>query len=636
MAFLKYAKASVVRQITSPDAWHNIRSASIGYGEPVPGRVVLQEYDPSKFLLTHCSIIASVDTEHSPEPLGRHLVDGFQIDRRYSDWLITPETNKYINNNSDAWERKLLLSAFKTFIGGENYVEHIQIPELSKGKIIDAASRDVGDSIYVDILVATDRKHRPLIDAITSGRLQTLSMGCFLAGTPVTMSDGRRVPIEDVVPGDMVLTHRGRARQVLNMQIRYSQWGVRRISVDGVPGWIEATNNHPFFVLRQIGQPPYDLKQLVETGLTCVRADEITIGDFVILPELGEIRPVIGIERSSHDGSVYNMEVEEDHSYLVHGVAVHNCQVSHTICTRCGNVAEDEAQLCTHIRYMKGNEWYDALGKRRKVAELCGHISAEPGSVKFIEASWVANPAFTGAVLRNILSPVQGDPGLGKQIQVAFNEPARTAAPDSVQKIAYSGVSPTHYRTLISGDFAPDDSAESGKEKDPLDAVVDDLADVLRERAVAKIRKDIAEEDRLHITTENQNDNLIRSAMHHPEWRGIARFVLHVASDPAKARRILASLIRYKTGGWQAVRQAACLDGREMLALARILDRVIHKRSMAGEGRIYRAILATGGPSRYSNLASYIDACAKVMGHAPNQHEIMTLVSKGRIYEYGR
>ena len=64
--------------------------------------------------------------------------------------------------------------------------EHIQIPSLSKGKILDAIARPVvhhsekyGDAhIYViDVLVATNRKHEALIERIESGKLNTLSMG---------------------------------------------------------------------------------------------------------------------------------------------------------------------------------------------------------------------------------------------------------------------------------------------------------------------------------------------------------------------------------------------------------------------------------------------------------------------------
>ncbi len=292
MAFLKYANAAILQPAINQESWSEIRQAALlgsSFEDRTAAHVVLQKYDPAQYLLSHCSIVASVDTENSGLPTGAQMFDGVQIERKFPDHYITVETQKYINNNQDAFERKLLLATYKTFIGAENYMEHVQIPELSKGKIIDAAARDIGDSIYIDILVATDLKHKSLIEAISSQKLSTLSMGC---------------------------------------------------------------------------------------------------------------------------------------------------QVTYTQCTKCGNIAEDELQICRHIKYEKGNWFIDASGKRRKIAELCGHHS-DPGTVKFIEGSWVGTPAFTGAVLRNILDPANAMAGvLGKRIQVAFSHPARTADPGSLQRAA--------------------------------------------------------------------------------------------------------------------------------------------------------------------------------------------------------
>lgn len=168
----------------------------------------------------------------------------------------TEEDHSYVAggfavHNSDAWSRGVLAKAYSTFIGGHNFVEHVQVEELSKGRLIDAVSRDVGDSLYVDLLIATDLKHEALIKDIRSGAMSTLSMGCFLPGTQVSLSDGRRIAIEEVQPGDFVLTHKGRAREVLNKQIRGGKWDIRKIKAVGVPDTIEATDNHPFFVFRQ-------------------------------------------------------------------------------------------------------------------------------------------------------------------------------------------------------------------------------------------------------------------------------------------------------------------------------------------------------------------------------------------------
>ena len=128
-----------------------------------------KRYNPGDFLFSHCSIVASVQTE----------ADGFSI--------VEP-CEELINANGNAWTNAVLPHCFRTFVGGENYFEHVQIPELSKGKILDAVLRPVtyvgksgkkAEIFYVDILVATNRRHESIISRVSSGELSTLSMGCL-------------------------------------------------------------------------------------------------------------------------------------------------------------------------------------------------------------------------------------------------------------------------------------------------------------------------------------------------------------------------------------------------------------------------------------------------------------------------
>ncbi len=119
-------------------------------------------YNIRDYLFTHDTIVASVATEP----------DGYTIKK--GCWEL-------VNANGNAWTNEVLLSCYKTFIGGENYCEHVQVPSLSMGKILDAVIREVthnGERIYmVDILVATNRIHADLVRRIESGELNTLSMG---------------------------------------------------------------------------------------------------------------------------------------------------------------------------------------------------------------------------------------------------------------------------------------------------------------------------------------------------------------------------------------------------------------------------------------------------------------------------
>jgi len=480
MAFFRYAKAATVKPDINFSGWDEVRGHTANpFVDRAASKVVFRGYDPSDYMLSHCTIIASVDTEQGHGPLGRSIVDGFQINRRYADWLVTPNTSRYINNNNDCWERKMLLSCFKTFVGGENYVEHIQIPEMSRGKIIDAAARDIGDSIYIDILVATHRKHKPLIAAITSGQLQTLSMGC---------------------------------------------------------------------------------------------------------------------------------------------------SVEFTICTKCGNVAYDETQLCPHIRWAKGNEYIDEFGNKRKIAELCGHIS-EPESVKFIEASWVANPAFTGAVLRNILSP-QEILNVENKLHAAYMREPNIDI-NQFMKAAYQ------LKVGQYGDEGTQEPAPKAPEKNPFDQAVDDLANQLREKAVEKVRGEIGKDEAKPLRDENQNDTLIKSALSHPAWNQIAKAVIATVGKGEPARKTLLGLIMMKTGGWEAVKASRLLTGREILALSRVMDLAGKRTIMAGEGRIYRTVIAVGGRAPYRDDAHYMAACRRVLGREPTQDEKKALLVKGQLFSFG-
>jgi hypothetical protein len=486
MAFSKYANAAVVKPAITMDAWDTVRANAMQLGPAFGARkssgAVLQKFHPDQYLLSHCTIIASVDTEEpSDVKLGAQMVDGFQINRKYGDYLITPETSPWINNNFDSWERKLLLATYPTFTGGENYVEHLQIPELSKGKILDAAARDIGDSIYVDILVATSRKHRPLIEAVESGELQTLSMGA---------------------------------------------------------------------------------------------------------------------------------------------------RVAFTICSKCGNVAADETELCQHIKYQKGNNFTDELGKVRKIAEICGHVTAEPGSVEFVEASWVANPAFTGAVLRNILAPDQIK-ALGSRAQVAFSRLPGVVDNDSMRRVASLA--------FDLGDQGQDQEEPVPKpQKDLLEEAVGDVADYLREQALKKVREEmgggeVPEAD----LQENLNETLVKEATSSPQWCAISKAVVTKLGSGPLTRRILFGFLLYRRGGWKCVQAAKKLKGVDFLAMSRFIDSFQGVPKIAGESRLYRAVVAVGGYAPYEDEKSYLAACRRVLGRELMRSEQDTLLAKGRLYDLG-
>jgi len=80
------------------------------------------------------------------------------------------------------------------------------------------------------------------------------------------------------------------------------------------------------------------------------------------------------------------------------------CVTDLVICSYCGHYVTDMGNYCNHLAFSKGSFLTDETGIPRRVAELCGHKTMPNGGVKFVEASWVATPAFPGAVKRNTIT----------------------------------------------------------------------------------------------------------------------------------------------------------------------------------------------------------------------------------------
>lgn len=94
--------------------------------------------------------------------------------------------------------------------------------------------------------------------------------------------------------------------------------------------------------------------------------------------------PVKSVEFVDESTEVFNFSVEDDESYTVHGLVVHNCTVPNDRCSICGSLrksAGDESE-CEHVRDHLGEQWDDG----RKV----GTFNDQP---KFFDISFVGRPA---------------------------------------------------------------------------------------------------------------------------------------------------------------------------------------------------------------------------------------------------
>ena len=459
MAFLKYAKATVVSPQVSPKGWRKIRTAATDKGVSSNVSSKAEEilggaFNPSEYLLSHATIVCSVDVEDVPGvKVGSVQEDGTKITRSYTDYRITPDCDKFINNNLDAWSRDVLMKSYRTFIGAHNFVEHVQIENLSKGRIIDAVARDIGNSVYIDILVATHRKHEDLVKAIEGGKMATMSMGC---------------------------------------------------------------------------------------------------------------------------------------------------SVDFTVCTKCGNVAADETEMCNHIKYQKGNTFFDEQGRQHRIAELCGHHTLDPtGGVTFIEASWVATPAFAGAVMRNILAPAEMSEGAVRKAQEVLNSPPKQwVEDDRLAKAASFG--------SLSADWGDDEEEEGAGDSDgssPIKELEDKIVSKILEKARQRIEDDLSGGgETVTESSMEPNDTLQREAFQKGNYMIGLDAICKTASHPADLLNRVA------------------LYNQENNILLPVW--------------LYRTSLKVGSTNKYSSLPGYLSACASALGRKPSLKEAKALIRLGKLLSH--
>jgi adenosylcobalamin-dependent ribonucleoside-diphosphate reductase len=206
---------------------------------------------------------------------------------------------------------------------------------------------------------------------------------CFTPEMRVITEHGLK-RIADLQPGDRVLTHRGRYQPVLQTSRRFYRGPLRIIKVRRIGQRIEATPEHPFLTPRgwvmaadlrpgdrvaigfpkgilptpsfdlaetlsgedlevqstpttyvtpnareaaQIIMPPLRSRRLIEKAFGIHLPDAGVSNNGVLRDEEHVYFEIENINEIYYEGYVYNCEVEEDHTYVVEGVVVHNCFV---------------------------------------------------------------------------------------------------------------------------------------------------------------------------------------------------------------------------------------------------------------------------------------------------------------------
>jgi pyruvate formate lyase activating enzyme len=197
---------------------------------------------------------------------------------------------------------------------------------------------------YVGALQVDPVEKKPFFHALPGARALSFGMlgcdyhcgYCFVPGTEVTTSAGARTIDSLFARGETVLesgtdavalrpavdvvTHRGRSRAVRGVFRHHYRGPLMVLTLSG-GGEIRATPDHEFLVSARAARGPRPSFFVPASGVTPEfdLLEPTTDGAF-------RKRRIEDTRVLSYTGPVYNIEVEEDQTYLVQGAAVHNCQ----------------------------------------------------------------------------------------------------------------------------------------------------------------------------------------------------------------------------------------------------------------------------------------------------------------------
>ena len=153
--------------------------------------------------------------------------------------------------------------------------------------------------------------------------------GCFLAGTPITMADGRQRPIEEVKVGDWVRAFDETTKTLQKDQVK--ETFIREAdSYFIINNTLKVTGEHPFYAKSQRDEVLSDGERGREAESnqsrrmkgTWVKAKDLKVGD--ILKTVDGESPITSIERIDQPAQVFNFHVNPYETYFAGGILVHN------------------------------------------------------------------------------------------------------------------------------------------------------------------------------------------------------------------------------------------------------------------------------------------------------------------------
>lgn len=249
--------------------------------------------------------------------------------------------------------------ALKTF-DGKRFLERFEDRVTMTALYLAQGDEELAVNILNRIMRGEYQPATPTF--LNAGKAQRGELvSCFKGDTNVTTLGGVPKKISEIEVGDLVLTHKGRYKPVEKVIVNRSDDGFNMVELKaaGVPKIIE-TDNHPVLVWNENpnDKRTFDpkLNEFIpdfkpnDNGhwLWVAAANVIPFEDWVFLPkdnsldtsleaesegdsefsfnsEYGVFKKVVSLESAPSETEVYNLVVEQDHTYVTEGVVQKNC-----------------------------------------------------------------------------------------------------------------------------------------------------------------------------------------------------------------------------------------------------------------------------------------------------------------------
>lgn len=139
-----------------------------------------------------------------------------------------------------------------------------------------------------------------------TGRFELAELGCFTdkSNHDVLMGDFTEKDIKEVLPDDLVITHKGRAKKVNRVQERYANETVVKIFSEHFGGTIEVTKNHPIYIIKN-DRKDNRIRKNKNKSPQWIPAEEISVGDFIAhsIPQQRKAKKTFEINGSTFEYS---------------------------------------------------------------------------------------------------------------------------------------------------------------------------------------------------------------------------------------------------------------------------------------------------------------------------------------------